>query len=148
MKNTRAVAELTLLDTLYQQGFAVPKPIAANVERSGLCYRADLIIERVAGAEDLVAKLRQTAMSHTQWQTLGQCIAGFHRHGVYHADLNAKNILLADDKFYLIDFDRGEFRTPNSSWQQANLQRLLRSFRKELAKQPELAFSNADWQLL
>ncbi|MGS0675350.1 3-deoxy-D-manno-octulosonic acid kinase [Shewanella sp. 125m-1] len=145
LEKTRAVAELALLETLYQQGFAVPKPIAANVERSGLFYRADLIIERVEGAEDLVARLSKTTMTTEQWQTLGEAIAEFHHHGVYHADLNAKNILICDDKFYLIDFDRGELRKPNTQWQQANMSRLLRSFRKELSKLATLAFTEENW---
>lgn len=148
LTRTRAVAELALLETLYDQGFPVPKPIAANVERSGLYYRADLIIERVEGAEDLVARLSKTAMTTEQWQALGRCIARFHNHGVYHADLNAKNILIADEQFYLIDFDRGELRTAKADWQKANMDRLLRSFRKELAKLPTLCFSEANWQQL
>ena len=148
LTRTRAVAELALLETLYDQGFPVPKPIAANVERCGLNYRADLIIERVEGAEDLVARLSKTAMTTEQWQALGQCIARFHKHGVYHADLNAKNILIADEQFYLIDFDRGELRTAKADWQKANMDRLLRSFRKELAKLPQLGFTEAHWQLL
>lgn len=148
LTRTRAVAELALLETLYDQGLPVPKPIAANVERSGISYRADLIIERVEGAEDLVARLSKKAMTTEQWQALGQCIARFHNHGVYHADLNAKNILIVDEQFYLIDFDRGELRTPKADWQKANMDRLLRSFRKELAKLPQLGFTEAHWQLL
>lgn len=148
LEKTRAVAELALLETLYEQGFSVPKPIAANVERSGIFYRADLIIERVEGAEDLVARLSKAAMSDALWLVLGETIAKFHNHGVYHADLNAKNILICDDKFYLIDFDRGELRKPNSQWQQANMSRLLRSFRKELGKLPTLAFNEDNWQQL
>lgn len=148
LKNTRAVAELSLLELLYSEGFEVPKPIAANVERNGLYYRADIIIERVEGAKDLVAQLSKSPMSDLQWQQLGACIAKFHQRGVYHADLNAKNILITPDKFYLIDFDRGEIRNPNPKWQGANLERLLRSFRKELAKLPTLAFSESNWQKL
>ncbi|QQX80374.1 3-deoxy-D-manno-octulosonic acid kinase [Shewanella sp. KX20019] len=148
LDRTRAVAELALLENLYQQGFPVPKPIAANVERKGICYRADLIIERVEGAEDLVARLSKSAMTAEQWQSLGRCIARFHNHGVYHADLNAKNILITSEQFYLIDFDRGEIRAPKADWQQSNIDRLLRSFRKELAKLPQLAFTEADWQHL
>ncbi|GIU51032.1 3-deoxy-D-manno-octulosonic acid kinase [Shewanella sairae] len=148
LQKTRAIAELALLETLYKQGFAVPKPIAANVERSGILYRADLIIERVDGAEDLVARLSKTTMSQSQWQALGETIAEFHNYGVYHADLNAKNILITDDKFYLIDFDRGELRKVNTQWQQANMSRLLRSFRKELSILPSLNFNEANWQQL
>ncbi|MFT5789612.1 MAG: 3-deoxy-D-manno-octulosonic acid kinase [Shewanella sp.] len=148
LARTRAVAELALLETLYQQGLPVPKPIAANVEHSGLRYRADLIIERVDGAEDLVARLSKISMTSEQWQSLGKCIARFHNHGVYHADLNAKNILIAAEEFYLIDFDRCDIRTPKADWQQSNMDRLLRSFRKELAKLPQLSFTEADWQHL
>ncbi|MBR9728627.1 3-deoxy-D-manno-octulosonic acid kinase [Shewanella intestini] len=148
LNNTRAVAELALLETLYQQGFAVPKPIAAQVQRFGIWYRADIIIERIAGAKDLVAYLTQHTMTNEQWQSLGQTIAKFHQHGVYHADLNAKNILISADTFYLIDFDRGVIKTPAKSWQQANLARLLRSFNKEQTKAPVLQFTQDNWQAL
>lgn len=148
LKQTRAMAELAILETLYQEGFAVPRPIAANVIRFGLWYRADIIIEHVTGAKDLVAQLSLRPLTDQQWYALGQLIAQFHLRGVYHADLNAKNILLAHNQFYLIDFDRGELRQPNSNWQHANLDRLLRSFNKEQGKQPELAFSEHCWQQL
>lgn len=148
LENTRAMAELRLLDMLYREDFAVPKPIAANIARNGVFYRADIIIERVDGAEDLVARLAKEPMSSAQWQQLGALIAKFHQRGVYHADLNAKNILITADKFYLIDFDRGEVRSPARTWQQANLNRLLRSFNKEKTKLTSLAFSLEDWQML
>lgn len=148
LNQTRAVSELALLTQLYNEGFAVPKPIAANVERHGLQYCADIIIERVAGAQDLVAKLSKESMTIAQWEQLGSCIAKFHQRGVYHADLNAKNILITENTFYLIDFDRGELRQPNAKWQGANLERLRRSFNKEKRKLPSLHFTESDWQAL
>lgn len=148
LHRTRAVAELALLTQLFNEGFSVPRPIAANVERSGLHYRADIIIERVEGAQDLVARLSKEVMTDQQWRQLGSCIAKFHQRGVYHADLNAKNILITDDEFYLIDFDRGEIRAPKTKWQTANLSRLLRSFNKEKGKLPALAFTESNWQEL
>ncbi|GIU13316.1 3-deoxy-D-manno-octulosonic acid kinase [Shewanella glacialipiscicola] len=156
LENTRAMAELRLLDILYREDFAVPKPIAANIVRTGLFYRADIIIERVEGAEDLVAKLSKGVMSTEQWQALGATIAQFHQRGVYHADLNAKNILfqpmqtdpIAPERFYLIDFDRGELKTPSLQWQKSNLDRLLRSFNKEQGKLPHLAFTANNWASL
>lgn len=148
LKKTRAIAEFNLLNMLYREGFAVPKPIAANIIRQGLHYRADLIIERICGAEDLVAKLEQSSMTQEEWFALGQCIAQFHQRGVYHADLNAKNILLAHNKFYLIDFDRGTIKKSHLNWKQANLNRLLRSFNKEKGKSPKLAFTQHNWQAL
>ncbi len=148
LKNTRSIAEFQLLNTLYKEGFAVPKPIAANMTQHGLFYRADLIIERIKNASDLLAQLEANPMTAQEWFALGVCIALFHQRGVYHADLNAKNILLADNKFYLIDFDRGAIRKPHVSWKQANLKRLLRSFNKEKGKSPTLAFTNKDWHQL
>ncbi|MDD8060726.1 MULTISPECIES: 3-deoxy-D-manno-octulosonic acid kinase [Shewanella] len=148
LMQTRAMAELAILETLHQEGFAVPRPIAANVVRFDVRYRADIMIEHVAGAKDLVAYLSLQPIAEQQWYALGQLIAQFHLRGVYHADLNAKNILLAHERFYLIDFDRGELRQPNKGWQQANLDRLLRSFNKEQTKLPSLAFSQQCWQQL
>ncbi|GGI81182.1 3-deoxy-D-manno-octulosonic acid kinase [Shewanella gelidii] len=142
---TRAVAELQLLEQLYDEGFPVPEPVAALVQRSGIHYRADILIKRIHGAQDLVAALMQP-LSPDEWQSLGACIAQFHQRGVYHADLNAKNILLAEKQFYLIDFDRGTIKTPQAKWQQSNLDRLLRSFNKEKNKQPQLHFSAENWQ--
>ncbi|WP_232847224.1 3-deoxy-D-manno-octulosonic acid kinase [Shewanella nanhaiensis] len=148
LNKTRAFAELALLVRLYNEGFPVPKPVAANVERHGLHYRADIIIERVEGAQDLVAKLSKSSMSDSQWQQLGSCIAQFHQRGVYHADLNAKNILITEDQFYLIDFDRGEIRNPSTKWQTANLERLERSFNKEKGILSTLHFTQENWQAL
>ncbi|WP_434930760.1 3-deoxy-D-manno-octulosonic acid kinase [Shewanella sp. HL-SH5] len=148
LARTRAYAELALLELLYQEGFAVPNPIAAKIERFGFWYRADIIIERVAGAKDLVAHLTNQPLTEAQWHALGQTIAKFHLRGVYHADLNAKNILISGDSFSLIDFDRGEIKSPQKQWQQANLQRLLRSFNKEQTKQPTLPFTTENWQQL
>ena len=148
LKRTRAFMELKLLEQLFSEGFAVPKPVAAQVQRSGMHYRGDIIIERIEGAQDLVAQLSQSPMNEAQWQALGALIAKFHRRGVYHADLNAKNILVSGDNFTLIDFDRGELRKPSPKWQQANLDRLLRSFNKEKGKLPKLHFSEQNWQQL
>lgn len=148
VNRTRAVAELNLLGQLYNEKFPVPKPIAAQITKKGLFYAGDIIIERIPDAQDLVAVLSRSQMTQQQWQALGKCIAKFHQRGVYHADLNAKNILLSPKGFYLIDFDRGKLLTPHSRWQKANLDRLHRSFVKEKSKQADLSFSEINWQTL
>jgi 3-deoxy-D-manno-octulosonic acid kinase len=49
---------------------------------------------------------------------------------VFHADLNAHNVLLdAADRVWLVDFDRGELRA-RGAWTHANLARLERSLVK------------------
>jgi 3-deoxy-D-manno-octulosonic acid kinase len=62
---------------------------------------------------------------------IGCCLRRFHAAGVYHADLNARNILVdARGSVWLLDFDRARWVAPNSRRLKKNLQRLLQSLRK------------------
>ncbi len=127
---TRGFAEFRLLAQLYALGLPVPRPLAAGFVREGLLYRADLMTARIGDAKTL-AELGREGITEHRWHELGELLATFHQHGVFHADLNAHNIMLdASGKLWLIDFDRGQLRTPAQRWQQANLQRLKRSLDK------------------
>lgn len=146
LESTRSFAEFTLLADLSKRGFAVPKPAAAQVIRQGLVYRADLLTHKIPNAQDLV-RILQTPQDTAFYQQLGEFIASFHKQGVFHADLNIQNILQDNEgKFWLIDFDRAQLRTPNTSWQQANLKRLKRSFAKESIRH-QIKWSEADWTI-
>src|SRR5258708_29017649 len=90
----RAFAEWRLLELLTHRGLPVPKPVGARYQRSGLCYRCDLITQRIANAEPLSAVLVRGALAEPRWRAVGATIASLHRAGVDHADLNAHNILL------------------------------------------------------
>jgi 3-deoxy-D-manno-octulosonic acid kinase len=58
-------------------------------------------------------------------------VARFHRAGLDHADFNAHNILFdATGHGWLIDFDRGRIRIPETRWRERNLARLQRSLLK------------------
>jgi 3-deoxy-D-manno-octulosonic acid kinase len=127
----RAFAEWRLLDYLTQRNLQVPKPVAAFYRRSGLTYRCDLITLRIPRAQPLSAMLAGAAVD---WRAIGAAIARLHRLGVDHADLNAHNILVGDSGVSIIDFDRGQLRTPGN-WAAANLARLQRSLTK-LGAQP------------
>ncbi|GLS82165.1 3-deoxy-D-manno-octulosonic acid kinase [Paraferrimonas haliotis] len=146
-QRTRAIAEFDLLQAMRKLQLPVPQPIAARVVRKGLFYKNDILIERF-NAKDLHGYLLANTIRKEEWQLLGRTIAEFHRHKVYHADLNIKNILFDGQQFYLIDFDRGEFKPSQGRWCQANLDRLLRSFRKELAKDSNLHWHESDWHSL
>jgi len=154
LPQTRAWREWYLLADLAVQGLPVPQPVAARVVTRGLFYRADLVMQKVGGAHSLSHTLKGDSMLPAQqWKAIGQCIRRFHNAGVYHADLNAHNILLgADGKVWLIDFDRGEIRPSANGWQQANLARLRRSLDKlsmtHQASHEIFHFSSADWQQL
>lgn len=126
--SVRSVAEFRLLQRLGRLGLPVPKPVAAMYRRRGLGYRAALIIERIADARPMTRLLE--GGERTDWSQIGATIAQFHRAGVDHADLNANNILLADGRVWLIDFDRGRIREVHPDWQRSNLLRLERSLRK------------------
>ena len=148
IKNTRAFREVRLLQTMLELKLPVPKPIGASVMRKGLFYTADLLMEKIA-AKDLVAKLKIDYLSETVWKNIGKTIANFHRQGIYHADLNAHNILLDSvDKVWLIDFDRCQKRTVNDTWQQRNLERLKRSLLKEKRLHSQFYFDDQSWQYL
>lgn len=149
IEKTRPVAEFRLLAKLHQQGLPVPRPVAVHVQRLGLRYRGDILIERLPAARDLVAWLSQQPLSDHQWQAIGALVRRFHDAGVYHADLNSHNILLAEDgMLWLIDFDRGTLKA-DGVWKEDNLARLLRSFNKEKAKLPQFHWQqDQHWPLL
>jgi 3-deoxy-D-manno-octulosonic acid kinase len=148
MKQTRGFREVSLLQTMLEMGLPVPKPIGARVTRKGLFYTADLLMEKIQ-AKDLVAKLKVGRLSEELWGNVGKTIASFHQKGIYHADLNAHNILLDEaEQCWLIDFDRCEQRAIHSDWQQQNIQRLKRSFVKEQELHPQFYFDDNSWQCL
>ena len=149
LARSRPWREWHLLYDLYRAGFPVPRPIAARVQRIGRWwYRADLITERVDG-EPLSVILRRGVAPQGLWHRIGAQIRCFHRAGVYHADLNLDNVLIAQDqRVYLLDFDKSGRRRPRASWHDANLHRLRRSLLKAQLRTPDLAFSTADWDEL
>ncbi|MGH8307776.1 MAG: 3-deoxy-D-manno-octulosonic acid kinase [Gammaproteobacteria bacterium] len=131
LENTRPWREWKLLAELYRDGLPVPQPVAAQAIRHGLAYRGDLVTRLIPDTHSLAARLKDTSPEFLPWPNIGACIRRFHNAGVYHADLNAHNILVdSRNDVYLIDFDRGERRSPSVQWQEANLKRLLRSLRK------------------
>ncbi|TQV81423.1 3-deoxy-D-manno-octulosonic acid kinase [Aliikangiella coralliicola] len=149
IKNTRCYRELLLLEQMFLQGLPVPKPIAARVTTQNIFYRADLLIEKIPHAEDLVQKLTKENIAEAIWHSIGSMIAKFHEAGIFHSDLNAHNILLDNNnKVWLIDFDKCEQRTVAYSWQQANLQRLQRSLVKEKGLHRNFAFDDQCWRWL
>ncbi len=134
INKTRAVKEFKLLLHLQVLDLPSPRPVAAKVIKRGLFYRNDLIMEHIKHDQTFAQYLTEINDDNNIWVRIGAVIKKFHNQGIYHADLNANNILLAGDEVYLIDFDKGKIRTPRSAWQQSNLNRLKRSIEKESGK--------------
>ena len=146
-ENTRPAQEFALLQYLHKNGMSVPRPIAARAVKSGICYRGDILVEKINDAQDLVAILKQTALTAEDYQQIGAIIKKMHQLQVCHSDLNIHNILLdKQGKFWTIDFDKCAKQT-GDSWKQANLERLLRSFNKEL-KRENIHWRQSDWRYL
>ena len=146
---TRAAREFSLLKTMSVLNLPVPSPVAYRIIKKGLFYQADLLSTRIENAKDLVALLNEKKLTDKLWLSIGKMIKRFHDHGIYHHDLNIHNILIdGNNKSWLIDFDRCEQRKIVNAWQQANLERLLRSFKKEKNKLPNFHWKEENWQLL
>jgi 3-deoxy-D-manno-octulosonic acid kinase len=146
---TRSFAEFRLLAELHGRRLRVPAPVAARYCRQGAHYRADLITRRIEGAVTLAELVGRDGCNAEVAARVGATVAEFHAAGAYHADLNAHNVLLADAVVWLVDFDRGELRTPARAWQAANLARLRRSLLKlDAARNSEAAFDRQLWNPL
>lgn len=132
--NTRSFQEFSLLSKLIEANVNVPRPLAAMAVRSGMYYRADLLSEKIANAQDLVAILQSGALERQAYHRIGAEIRAMHDVGVNHTDLNIHNLLIDDqNKVWIIDFDKCA-EQPGESWKQDNLSRLKRSFEKELGR--------------
>ncbi|MEO8672331.1 MAG: 3-deoxy-D-manno-octulosonic acid kinase [Tahibacter sp.] len=129
-ENTRAFAEWRLLAMMRDRGLPVPDPIAARYVRHGWYYRADLITGRIADSQTLAQWLGAGRVDASLMRRVGSTIADFHAARVFHADLNAHNVMVSEERIHLLDFDRGALRAPGGGWQRANLARLHRSLQK------------------
>jgi 3-deoxy-D-manno-octulosonic acid kinase len=128
---SRGFREFALLQWLRAHDLPVPEPLAARCVRVGwFGARTDLLSVELPAAQTLAERLRAGVLSSADCVAVGALLARFHRAGVYHADLNAHNILWSGASLYLIDFDRGRVRRPARHWQRSNLARLQRSLRK------------------
>ena len=127
---TRPFREFRVMQRLQASGLPVPAVVAGRCLRSGPTYRADLATREVAGARTLAERLA-AGDAGVDWEALGILVARFHGVGLWHADLNAHNVLYdGGGRPMLIDFDRARFIAPDASALQGNLDRLARSLRK------------------
>ncbi len=150
LADTRMWREFNMLREMRALGLPVPRPVAARcVSLPPLAYRGALITERVADSRTLAEALCQGPLDEGLWEALGGLIARFHRHNVYHADLNVHNILLTGADWYLIDFDKGAIRSPLSRQDaDGNVSRLRRSLDKEMGRLPGFQFTEDNWRRL
>ena len=125
-------------------------PCAARYRRCGLFYTADLITFRLP-ARPLSQHLIQEPLDAGRWRAIGVVLRRFHDAGVYHADLNAHNILLGtdDETVFLVDFDKARIITNAPLTRFAgNLKRLRRSLLKLRSQLPAFHYEDRDFASL
>ena len=145
VSRSRPFREYHLLAALYDLGLPVPKPVAALCEFHGIISSGALMTARISSAQTLADVLPG---NEAIWGSVGKCIRRFHDAGVWHADLNARNILLdADMRVFLIDFDRARFMPGKVVNGEGNLKRLKRSLVK-LWPTGELSAMQTAWTQL
>lgn len=127
---SRPVAEFHILAKLGALRLPVPAPLAALCERRGPFYRGWLLMHRIEAVEALADLLGSRGEDHDLWRQVGAVIRRFHDAGVVHADLNARNILVAAGGIHLVDFDRARCAPGDGRAFANNLRRLRRSLDK------------------
>lgn len=158
----RARAEFVLTAGLYAEGFPVPRPLLAKECISGCFITNALVMEQLPHTQNLAEILEQRrALTPHEVILVAKTLARFFKAGVYHSDLNIRNILLAPapaaeaaaepaakpaaagahqassgagapgGKCYLIDFDKCSRGKLTLAQVEQMLARLERSFNKE-----------------
>ena len=149
-ERSRSFREWRLLQQMRVLGLPVPQPVAASCSRHGVFYRADLVTLQIKHVVTLADHLLERECDDAGWRAIGACIRRFHDAGVFHADLNARNILFdaQHNTVHLIDFDKGRIRYLGESWKASNLARLQRSLLKFRSLNQHFSFEQANWNTL
>jgi tRNA A-37 threonylcarbamoyl transferase component Bud32 len=143
--NSRPLREFDLLREMRAVGLPVPVPVAARYIPFGPFYRADIITQRIPNARPLQEILLDRPLSAQVWTAVGAGVRQLHDHGVYHSDLNCRNIMIdTNDRVWFIDFDKCEKRKPGK-WMRENLERLHRSLEKTAGQFEQMQWGGQDW---
>ena len=152
VENSRPFREFNTLASMLEQGLPVPRPVAAICEHHGFLSTGALVTALIPNAMTLAdllpANQTDADMNAAIWGRIGKCIRQFHDAGVWHADLNARNIMLDDQlKVFLIDFDRARHTPGQAVDGKGNMNRLKRSLIK-LWPTEDLSAMQSAWVLL
>ena len=148
-ERTRGFCEWRILARLHDAGLPVPRPVAARYQRVGpLFYSAELITHRLPDNRTLRELYADDEVPPGVWQRVGAVVRRVHEAGVFHADLNAGNLLVTPEEVvYIVDFDQARARGPGR-WRGRNLARLKRSLQKTAVEAGRAALDPAHWQSL
>lgn len=152
----RPFKELALTEEARRRGIPTLEILAAWVKRAGgPFYRGWLVSRELGGADNLWSALQSQLYAGrgvtSLLRSVAQSLCAMHRRGIYHGDLNLRNVLVRQEaneiRSYVIDFDKAQLFSQEIPPRKAqrNLDRLLRSVRK---LDPERRFLSVDdWDL-
>lgn len=144
----RSFHEFRVLNEVLERGLPAPQVVAAFYWRRGLRYQAELYTSLIPQALSLQQLISMQTAELEHFKAAGRCIRQFHNAGLWHADLNAMNLVFdAEDQCYLLDFDQARWRKPKAKWKHENLSRLLRSIDK-ICQRDGVEFPKYFWQEL
>lgn len=117
--NLRPFRELALLEAASQKGVPVPEVIAARVDRIfGPLYKGEIAYKEIPDSANLLEYLKRLnerlvkekiSQKREIIKSLAETIKKMHTSGIYHGDLNVKNVLIQnigkEIRVYLVDFD-------------------------------------------
>ena len=128
----RMEREFDVMCSYRRDGGPVPEPLGVCWSRRGGFFRGAIATRRIPG-QTLLEYLQgvRPAQADAVLRKTGVAIRHMHDQGVWHADLQVKNILVADNEIWLIDFDNARRAgTLGAVACARNLLRLRRSFEK------------------
>jgi tRNA A-37 threonylcarbamoyl transferase component Bud32 len=151
----RPFRELGITEELRRRGIPTVEVYGACIELIwGPLYRGWLVTRELNNAQDLWSAFQSGFVQELGLERVLRAVAkslrALHREGVYHRDLNLKNILVRAEgdevKGYIIDFDKAKLFLGRLPKELANrhLNRLLRSVRKLDPGQKYLAATGWD----
>ncbi|MFQ5866977.1 MAG: lipopolysaccharide kinase InaA family protein [bacterium] len=117
--NSRPFRELVILEVASQKGIPVPEVLAARVDRIfGPLYKGEIAYKEIPDSTNLLEYLKRLKERRLKEKisqkkeiikSLAEAIKKMHTSGIYHADLNVKNVLIQNIgkgiQVYLVDFD-------------------------------------------
>ncbi|MFC1734985.1 lipopolysaccharide kinase InaA family protein [Candidatus Hydrogenedentota bacterium] len=142
--------ELVVTAHAERSGAPVPRVLAAVKFRKAIGYGGFLVTEEIARSEQLPTRWKAAKSRSEQCSLIratARAVRQLHDTGIYHADLQLKNILISEDgNAHIIDCDRARVVDPSDVFSRVrNLLRFLRSARKAARK--GLVLSDRDIKL-
>lgn len=138
LDGSRVHRELLLLWRLKKAEVPTLVPVASIGKKVGLFWKQFLITQYLHGADDMLSFLQATTDAKRRLTVLkraGEVVSKMHDLGVYHGDLQLKNLLVRGEEVFVIDLDKSKQRIPLPiSMRFKNLLRLMRSVEKAEAK--------------